>query len=265
MPHITVLADRCQGCPFCLQACPYEAIAIDGALARILDTCVDCDLCIPACPTTAIVPKETAGTGVATGVGSGSLPPPAPGAWRDLAVVVSEADGKLSDRATRLLALGRGMADQFGCYVWGVAVGPVSPETARAAIQAGADAVELAPDGAPSFVEAPLSSLTDRLQRFIVARRPEALLAVEHPLIEAAFSRLATRLDIPFVAGVVSVEADIAVRRLVGRVPVYGGRMTLDVASLPGRLPALISVSPGTLPPPFSPGGRTGEIVAASV
>lgn len=39
-------------CPYCLEACPHEAIGLD--LAIVEDRCVGCNLCVPACPESAI-------------------------------------------------------------------------------------------------------------------------------------------------------------------------------------------------------------------
>lgn len=51
-PHCRIAVkdeERCTwACPYCLEACPHEAITLD--LAIIEDRCVGCNLCVPACP-----------------------------------------------------------------------------------------------------------------------------------------------------------------------------------------------------------------------
>jgi Fe-S-cluster-containing hydrogenase component 2 len=55
-PHCGIAvkdAERCTWtCPYCLEACPHEAIGLD--LVILEDRCVGCTLCVPACPHEAI-------------------------------------------------------------------------------------------------------------------------------------------------------------------------------------------------------------------
>jgi ferredoxin len=48
-------ADECTGCEACVDACPAEAITMEGNLAVInADECTECAACIDECPTEAI-------------------------------------------------------------------------------------------------------------------------------------------------------------------------------------------------------------------
>jgi len=54
MPAI-VNKDECTGCEACVEACPTEAISMDGDFAFVnADECTDCEACVEACPTEAI-------------------------------------------------------------------------------------------------------------------------------------------------------------------------------------------------------------------
>jgi len=45
----------CTGCEACVEACPVDAINIQGDKAWIdADTCVDCGVCVDECPNDAI-------------------------------------------------------------------------------------------------------------------------------------------------------------------------------------------------------------------
>jgi heterodisulfide reductase subunit A-like polyferredoxin len=45
----------CIGCARCVKACKYEAIAMEGSLAKIdYSKCINCGACAKVCPTMAI-------------------------------------------------------------------------------------------------------------------------------------------------------------------------------------------------------------------
>src|SRR5438046_10253457 len=47
--------DSCVACMACVRVCPADAVAVEGAIVRIVDeACTRCGLCIPACPHDAI-------------------------------------------------------------------------------------------------------------------------------------------------------------------------------------------------------------------
>src|SRR6266545_6500357 len=47
--------DSCVACMACVRVCPADAVAVEGAIVRIVDeSCTRCGLCLPACPHDAI-------------------------------------------------------------------------------------------------------------------------------------------------------------------------------------------------------------------
>src|SRR2546430_6416983 len=47
--------DACVACMACVRVCPADAVAVEGAIVRIVDdACTRCGLCLPACPHDAI-------------------------------------------------------------------------------------------------------------------------------------------------------------------------------------------------------------------
>jgi len=55
----TVSVEKCTGCGTCVEACPVEAIKLEGEKAVIdADNCIDCGACVGECPTEAISVAE---------------------------------------------------------------------------------------------------------------------------------------------------------------------------------------------------------------
>ena len=47
--------EKCTGCGECVEACPLDAIEMDGDTAKVdEDTCSDCGACVDVCPVEAI-------------------------------------------------------------------------------------------------------------------------------------------------------------------------------------------------------------------
>lgn len=44
----------CIGCGICVDACPNEAISMDGVAKIDPDNCIDCEACVGECPQSAI-------------------------------------------------------------------------------------------------------------------------------------------------------------------------------------------------------------------
>jgi NAD-dependent dihydropyrimidine dehydrogenase PreA subunit len=51
----TVDTEKCTGCGACVEACPLDAISLQGEIAVVdEDTCTECGLCVEECPNDAI-------------------------------------------------------------------------------------------------------------------------------------------------------------------------------------------------------------------
>ena len=47
--------EKCTGCGECIEACPLDAIEMEGDIAKIdPDVCSDCGACVDVCPVEAI-------------------------------------------------------------------------------------------------------------------------------------------------------------------------------------------------------------------
>lgn len=63
--QIQVDAERCTGCGDCIDACPNDALNLDGGRAAIDQaSCAGCQTCVDVCPTGAIIVVEVPDTEV---------------------------------------------------------------------------------------------------------------------------------------------------------------------------------------------------------
>ena len=51
---VTIDEEKCTACGACVEACPVEALKIDGKCKVDADTCIDCGTCVDECPEGAI-------------------------------------------------------------------------------------------------------------------------------------------------------------------------------------------------------------------
>lgn len=52
---VKVDAEKCTACGSCVDACPSEALKVDGDCVVVdADACIDCGVCVDECPTDAL-------------------------------------------------------------------------------------------------------------------------------------------------------------------------------------------------------------------
>ena len=51
---VTIDEEKCTACGACVEACPVEALKIDGKCKVDADICIDCGTCVDECPEGAI-------------------------------------------------------------------------------------------------------------------------------------------------------------------------------------------------------------------
>jgi len=51
---VKIDADKCDACGSCVDACPVQAIKLEGKAVVNADECIDCGTCVDECPNGAI-------------------------------------------------------------------------------------------------------------------------------------------------------------------------------------------------------------------
>ena len=51
---VTIDEEKCTGCGSCVEACPVEALKVNGKCKVDEETCIDCGTCVDECPEEAI-------------------------------------------------------------------------------------------------------------------------------------------------------------------------------------------------------------------
>jgi NAD-dependent dihydropyrimidine dehydrogenase PreA subunit len=51
---VTIDEEKCTACGTCVEACPVEALKINGKCKVDEETCIDCGACVDECPEEAI-------------------------------------------------------------------------------------------------------------------------------------------------------------------------------------------------------------------
>ena len=60
LPKITIKKEWCKGCRICVEFCPHDVLAMNGAVVEVvnLENCTACMLCEIRCPDFAITVEK---------------------------------------------------------------------------------------------------------------------------------------------------------------------------------------------------------------
>lgn len=250
MAPLIIDRDTCIGCGACIEACLYDALALEDGLASVNDNCVACAACVPVCPVEALsLPQRP-------------IAETALDAYRGVWVWVEQFRGQATGISWEMMGQGRRLADALGTTLTACVLGHRVEGLAREAIAYGADRVLLADD--PTLADyrtAPYARLLVSLAR---QERPEVVLLGASARGRDLAGAVATELVTGLTADCTGLEIEPETRRLIQTRPAYGGNVMARIIT-PNHRPQMATVRHRVFEAPAPDWERSGQIVPVPV
>jgi electron transfer flavoprotein alpha subunit len=182
--------------------------------------------------------------------------------YRNVWVLAEIAGDTLLPAALEAMGQARDMADQIGCYVFGLLLGEGVEALGQDLFAYGADKVLVADQ--PALASYQPESFVHVLADLVESYRPEILLLPATPLGNDLAPRLAQRLDTGLISHCIKLELDMAERLLLGTFATLGGEVYHTVAC-PEARPQIATLQPGYFRAPYADSYRSGDVQTVDV
>jgi len=243
--------DHCTGCGTCVEACPFEALALVGEKARVNENCTLCGSCLEACPEQALSLEEVAR--VADGRAA-----TASGVW----VLAEQRGGVMPEVVAELLGQGARLAGELGVEVSAVLLGYGVEALVPELFALGADKVYLADDPRLELFNDDI--YCEVLARLIKAEQPEIFLAGATALGRSLTPRVATACATGLTADCTGLAMDMERRLLLQTRPAFGGNIMATIVC-PQARPQMATVRPRVMKKGERREGFGGQLVKVPV
>jgi len=247
MAKLRILADKCDGCGQCLEACPYEAIEVVESLARFKENCNWCGKCREACTFEAIVVEEEKAPAPAVGLDE----------YRGVWVFGEQRDGHIQRVTLELVGAGRELADARKAPLCVVVLGDGMEQACRKLL---ADY----PVDLVCYLEAPELAVFEAevygkvCADLIRKRKPEIVLAGATSAGRSFLARVAVEVHTGLTADCtgLAINAD---GLLMQTRPAFGGNIMATILC-PRHRPQMSTVRPRVMKPPAAGTGVGGRL-----
>jgi electron transfer flavoprotein alpha subunit len=244
---IKILKDRCTGCGQCIDACPYDAIAlIDGIAVIDLDRCTLCGACVEACSFDAIVLEKKERE-------AGDLSSYS-GVW----VFAEQKKGVVQPVVFELLGRGRALADTLGEDLSCVLLGENVEGKARELINRGADRVILVESSLLAcYQDEPYTRVLSSLIR---EHRPGIVLTGATSIGRSLIPRVAVEIETGLTADCTGLDIEEGSGLLLQTRPAFGGNIMATIVCR-GHRPQMATVRHKVMKGLEPDDSREGEII----
>lgn len=243
---VRIINDQCKGCEKCIEACPFEAITMNGRLAVIGAACSSCGACIDVCPFAAIGKIENLNIGVDITQ------------YHDVWVYAEQREGKLMDVSVELLGDGKRLAGQIGCRLCAVLLGCEVGGLVDELFEYGADIVYYAE--APELVTYNTDAYTKIVYQAILKYKPEIVLLGATHIGRDLGPCLAVQCGTGLTADCTKLEIDPIDKKLLQTRPAFGGNLMATILC-PNHRPQMSTIRPGVMEKPKQVKGKKGELI----
>mgnify|MGYP006276928761 FL=1 len=227
-----LVTDKCTGCGFCIDKCPFGAIELQDDKAVILDNCTLCGSCESACPVDAIEITRKENTDINFDD------------YNDVWVFGEQRKGELNSVVFELIGEGRKLADKLEEDLAVVLIGSNLKDKAEELSEYGVDKVYLVDaEGLEVYND---ESYTAVMTELIESYQPSIILMGATTIGRSLGPRVASRVKTGLTADCTGLDIDSESGILLQTRPAFGGNIMATIVCKNHR-PQMATVRPGVM------------------